>query len=68
MEDLKLERLWLVYPGKMAYPMDDKMDCVPLAELSRIRETLQGVPPPPHYRAPASNEAGSPAVLTELAN
>jgi predicted AAA+ superfamily ATPase len=41
MQDLKLERLWVVYPGKIGYPMDDKIECVPLAELSRIRETLQ---------------------------
>jgi predicted AAA+ superfamily ATPase len=40
MQDLKLERLWVVYPGKIGYPMDDKIECVPLAELSRIRETL----------------------------
>ena len=26
----------------MGYPMNDKIECVPLAELSRIRETLQG--------------------------
>jgi hypothetical protein len=36
-----LDRLWVVYPGKMGYPMDDRIECVPLAELSRIRETLQ---------------------------
>jgi len=42
MHDLKLERLWVVYPGKMSYPLDDKIECVPLAELSRVRETLQG--------------------------
>ncbi|MCX6927015.1 MAG: ATP-binding protein [Verrucomicrobia bacterium] len=42
MQDLKLERLWVVYPGKMVYPMDEKIECVPLAELSRIREILQG--------------------------
>jgi uncharacterized protein len=42
MQDLNLERLWVVYPGKMGYPMDDKIECVPLAELSRIREMLQG--------------------------
>jgi hypothetical protein len=40
MQDLRLEGLWVVYPGKRGYPMDDKIECVPLAELSRIRETL----------------------------
>jgi predicted AAA+ superfamily ATPase len=41
MQDLKLERLWVVYPGKTGYPMDDKIECVSLAELSRVREVLQ---------------------------
>jgi predicted AAA+ superfamily ATPase len=41
-EDLKLERLWVVYPGRQGYTMDDRIECVPLAELSRIRRTLQG--------------------------
>ncbi len=40
-QDLKLERLWVVYPGKVGYPMDDQIECVPLTELSRIRETLE---------------------------
>jgi predicted AAA+ superfamily ATPase len=41
MEDLKLERLWVVYPGRTGYPMDDKIECVSLAQLSQIKETLQ---------------------------
>jgi hypothetical protein len=41
LQDLKLERLWVVYPGKTGYPMDDKIECVSLAELSRVREVLQ---------------------------
>ncbi len=41
MQDLKLERLWVVYPGKTGYPMDDNIECVSLAQLSQIRETLQ---------------------------
>ena len=39
-QDLKLERLWVVYPGRQGYAMDDQIECVPLAELSRIRKTL----------------------------
>jgi len=41
MEDLRLERLWVVYPGRTGYPMDNKIECVSLAQLSRIKETLQ---------------------------
>ncbi|MBM3878371.1 MAG: ATP-binding protein [Verrucomicrobia bacterium] len=41
MADLKLERLWVVYPGKTGYPMDENIECVSLAELSRVREALQ---------------------------
>jgi hypothetical protein len=41
MQDLKLERLWVVYPGQTGYPMDEKIECVSLAQLSQIRETLQ---------------------------
>jgi uncharacterized protein len=40
MQDLKLERLWVVYPGQSGYPMDDRIECVPLAQLQRVRETL----------------------------
>jgi len=42
MHDLKLERLWVVYPGKTGYPMDEKIECVSLAGLNRIREILEG--------------------------
>ena len=41
MQDLKLERLWVVYPGQSGYPMDEKIECVSVAQLSQIRETLQ---------------------------
>ncbi len=41
MEDLKLERLWVIYPGLSGYPMDEKIECVPLSELSRVRQILQ---------------------------
>jgi hypothetical protein len=38
---LKLERLWVVYPGKTGYPMDDKIECVPLSQMPQIRKALQ---------------------------
>lgn len=41
MQDLKLERLWVVYPGKSGYPMDENIECVSLGQMSRIREALQ---------------------------
>jgi predicted AAA+ superfamily ATPase len=43
-QDLKLERLWVVYPGRQGYTMDDQIECVPLAELGRIRKTLGAMP------------------------
>jgi hypothetical protein len=46
MQDLKLERLWVVYLGKIGYPMDNKIECVSLAELSRIRKALAICPSP----------------------
>jgi hypothetical protein len=30
-EDLELERLWVVYPGKAAYPLTEKIQVIPLA-------------------------------------
>lgn len=31
--DLKLERLWVVYPGSMSFPLTEKIQATPLAEL-----------------------------------
>ena len=42
MQDLRLERLWVVYPGQTGYPMDEKIECVSLPQLGQVRETLQG--------------------------
>jgi len=36
-----LERLWVVYPGKTGYQMDEKIECVPLGRLDQIKEGLQ---------------------------
>jgi len=41
MEDLRLERLWVIYPGPTGYPMDEKIECVSLAQLQPIREALR---------------------------
>jgi hypothetical protein len=32
-EDLGLERLWVVYSGKAAYPLSEKIRVLPLADL-----------------------------------
>jgi len=33
LEDLGLERLWVVYPGKAAYRLSERVQVVPLADL-----------------------------------
>jgi hypothetical protein len=33
-EDLSLERLWVVYPGKTAYRLAEKVQVIPLADIS----------------------------------
>ena len=40
-QDLKLERLWVIYPGKDGYPIDERIECRPLAELNQIRAVLR---------------------------
>jgi predicted AAA+ superfamily ATPase len=38
MADLKLERAWIVYPGKASYPVDERVDVLPLiTALDKIR-------------------------------
>lgn len=41
MQDLKLERLWVVYPGQTSYAVDEKIECVTLQEMSRVREAME---------------------------
>jgi len=38
MEDLKLERLWVIHPGEESYSLQDRIDCVALGDLKRIRK------------------------------
>jgi predicted AAA+ superfamily ATPase len=35
-ENLELDRLWVVYPGKAAYPLTEKIQVIPLAD---VRDT-----------------------------
>ncbi len=41
MQDLKLERLWVVYPGRTGYLMDESIECVSMGQLGQIRKALQ---------------------------
>ena len=41
-EDLGLERLWVVYPGDKEYELDEAISVAPLASLPRLAEELTG--------------------------
>lgn len=41
LEDLKLERIFTVYPGKEAYPMHERVEALPLAQLHERLENLK---------------------------
>jgi len=34
--DLGLDHLWVVYPGQAAYPLDERMDALPLRDIEKI--------------------------------
>jgi predicted AAA+ superfamily ATPase len=36
LEDLRLDRLWVVYPGRAAYPMGERIDALPLRDIGGI--------------------------------
>lgn len=36
LEDLKLDHLWVVYPGTLRYPMTEKITALPLREIYQI--------------------------------
>ena len=42
MDDLKLEHLWVLYPGTQRYPMTDKITALPLREIATLE--LKGTP------------------------
>lgn len=35
-QDLGLEHLWVIYPGSISYPLDDKITALPLTEIQSI--------------------------------
>lgn len=38
--DLKLDRVFVVHPGERSYPLHERVDCVGLAELPRVRRVV----------------------------
>jgi len=33
LQDLQLKKAWIVYPGKESYPVDERVDVVPLGKI-----------------------------------
>ncbi len=40
LEDLKLEHLWVIHPGKHTFPMHDKVTALPITELAQIQARI----------------------------
>ena len=40
MQDLRIEQLWIVYPGDTTYRLSERIQVSPLTRLERIREVL----------------------------
>jgi len=40
LEDLKLEYLWIVYPGEQEYSVDEKITVCPLREIAGLPSKL----------------------------
>lgn len=38
--DLQLERVWVVYPGASSYALHEKVDCVGLRELAKVKSLI----------------------------
>ena len=41
MQDVLLDRLWVVYPGDQEYRLDDKIEVIPADSLPHLAELLQ---------------------------
>ena len=39
--DLKLDRLWVLYPGKSRYPLHENVECIALERMNDIRESIE---------------------------
>ena len=44
LEDLRLDHLWIVYPGEKAYRADEKITVWPLSNISALPNELDGPP------------------------
>lgn len=42
LEDLKLERAWIIHPGSKSYPVHDQVEALPLAKLEALVDTIMG--------------------------
>jgi len=42
LEDLKLERAWIVYPGKRRYSLHERVEVLPLTQLEILRQAMAG--------------------------
>jgi len=40
LDDLKLEHIWVVYPGASSYALHEKVDCIGLRELTQVRKLI----------------------------
>jgi hypothetical protein len=36
LNDLKLDHLWVIYPGQHRYPVDDKITVLPLGSIHEV--------------------------------
>jgi hypothetical protein len=41
LEILKLKHLWLIYQGRHAYPIDEKISTMPLKDIGRLIEQIR---------------------------
>lgn len=58
LQDLRLERAWIVYPGERSYPVHEKVEAVPLADLAE-RLRLAGLGQAP--RGPRKRRGARPS-------
>jgi hypothetical protein len=40
-QDLKLEHLWVVYPGDQEYPVEEKISVMPISSLTMLAEKIR---------------------------
>lgn len=45
LQELKLEHIWVVYPGNKAYPIASRIGALPLASLADVRELMRAPHP-----------------------